>query len=52
MGWIISLAFLIVAGINRDLLDPNMFLIAAGLFAIASGVAYIGTQIGKIDKSR
>lgn len=47
MGWIISIGLLIAAIIAKDALDPNMYLIAAGLFAIASGVAYVGTQVGK-----
>ena len=47
MGWIISAGLLIAAIIAKDGLDPNNYLIASGLFAIAAGVSYIGSQVGK-----
>lgn len=47
MGWIISIGLLIAAIVAKDALDPNYYMIAAGLFAIASGVSYVGSKIGK-----
>lgn len=47
MSWIICCAFLIVAAVNKNSLDPNYILIAAGLFAMSGGLSYIGSKIGK-----
>ena len=47
MSWIISIGLLIAAIVAKDALDPNYYMIAAGLFAMSGGLVYIGSRIGK-----
>ena len=49
MGWIISIAFIIVYFMNRTGVNADVILIAAGLFAIAGGLGSISGRIREMN---
>lgn len=50
LSWIVCLAFLIIAAMNKESLDVNYYLIAAGLFSMSGSLCYIGSQVSKAKK--
>lgn len=50
MGWIISLAFIIVYFQHRNGVNADVILISAGLFAIAGGLGSVARNIYALTK--